>query len=45
MNIDADAFVQRNASSNVRRAMVPRSPSNQNARFGKCDPTKVWMMP
>ena len=44
MNIDANSFVQRNASNNVRRAMVPRSPSNQNARFGKCDPTRVWML-
>lgn len=43
MNINTNAFVQRNASNNVRRAMVPRSPSNQNARFSKCNPTFIWI--
>lgn len=43
MDIDASAFVERNASSNVRRAMVPRSPEMQNARFNKCDPTRIWI--
>jgi hypothetical protein len=43
MNIDANAFVQRNASNNVRRATVPRSPQMQNAAFEKCDPTRIWI--
>lgn len=43
MNIDANVFVRRNASNDVHRAMVARSPSNQNARFARCDPTRIWI--
>lgn len=43
MNINANAFVRNDASNDARRQIVPRSRANQNARFGKCDPTKIWI--